>query len=357
MDYCNTSGILMTLYVIKTVLTILFIVVPIIIVINAIIRLAHAITGSNPEEDIKKNTTQLFKNIVAALLIFLCPSFITYVLGLVEHGENAMNYCMQEATIERIRELKAKEEEARQEEAANQAKDNQSQVKDKKESEKAEQEEISKFREKQNKVGEPGMNSYTSSEGLQYWEFLPDNPKSGMALIIFLHGSGECGNMNSMLNVSFPKFMNEGYYKNYNAVFLAPNTAQCNWGKDASRVKALIDEKVKQYNIDTRHIIITGHSLGGNGTWNMVNQYPGFFSAAVPVSGCPNASADRYLNIPIRSYVGSAESSYQSCNAGKIEQINNQGGKAEYIVVPNATHSSVVNVYKEDELIKWMLSQ
>ena len=153
--------------------------------------------------------------------------------------------------------------------------------------------------------------------------------------------------------------MNNGSLNNYDAIFIAPNTASCSWSSDAASTKDLIDHVIKEYNIDMNHIVITGHSLGGNGTWNMIDKYPGFFSKAVPVSGCPTASKERYANIPIRSYVGASESSYyKSCNTNYIPGINNIGGNAEYILVPspNDNHGTVINVYGDSELINWMLS-
>ena len=355
MDYCNTSNILQSIYVFKVVLNILFIIVPIIMIINATIRTVHIVTGTSNEEEIKKNITILIKNIIAGIIIYLMPTIITSVIGLAD--SSSLNYCLERATLENIKELKLQEEQEQLREKQQTTQDLNQAAREREEQRQKENENVQQHRPQGIKDAKPGMSSNVSNENLEYWEFIPDNPKTNMALVIFLHGSGECGNLNSMISVSMPKFMNEGYYKNYNAVFIAPNTKNCNWGTDASKVKALIDEKVEQYSIDPKHIIITGHSLGGNGTWNMIRQYPGFFSAAVPVSGCPNASAESYLNIPIRSYVGSAEGSYQSCNSGKIQQINNAGGNAEYIIVPNTNHSTVVNIYKDSELINWMLKQ
>ena len=42
-----------------------------------------------------------------------------------------------------------------------------------------------------------------------------------------------------------------------------------------------------------------------------------------------------------------------------VNSINNSGGNAVYISEPspNSSHSSVVNIYKRDELINWMLTQ
>lgn len=201
---------------------------------------------------------------------------------------------------------------------------------------------------------------YSGTKEVKYWELVPENIGSKPALIVFLHGSGECGNAEAMLDTGLPKFMNNGSLNNYNAIFIAPNTSVCNWTTDASITKELIDSIVNKYNVDKNHIIITGHSLGGNGTWNMIAQYPGFFSAAVPVSGCPIASNEKYVGIPIRSYVGASEKSYYfQCNQAKVNGINKLGGNVDFITVPspNDTHGTVINIYGNSELINWMLKQ
>jgi predicted peptidase len=41
----------------------------------------------------------------------------------------------------------------------------------------------------------------------------------------------------------------------------------------------------KEYKIDSTKIVITGYSLGGEGTWYMIGKYPKIFCAGVVISG------------------------------------------------------------------------
>ena len=135
MDYCNTSGILQTIYTIKIVLKILFVVIPIIIIINAIIRTAHIATNNSNAEEIKKNVNILIKNVIAGIIIFIIPSFVTHILGLADNT-NDMSYCINEATIENIKRLKQEELEALRKETLDEQKEQSSAIDERKKNEK-----------------------------------------------------------------------------------------------------------------------------------------------------------------------------------------------------------------------------
>lgn len=374
MEICSNPNVLQLIYFIKIVIRIMVIILPAIIIIKSFIDTYKAIASSKPEEEIKENGKKLARRIVAALIIFFIPMIVTYFTS--EYlDESEVSACFTDANLDRIKELKEEQEQKRKEEAEkqkeeiNNAQQQQQQTQPQTPSQPSQQQPNSNSNSTGNTYTPgttvtptspaTGMNAktFTGSKTIKYWELVPENIGENPALIIFLHGSGECGNLNSMTNVSFPKFMKEGYMSNYNAVFLAPNSASCSWSSDSTVVKELIDDTVTRYNVNPNKIIVTGHSLGGNGAYHMVAKYPGFFSAAVPVSGCPYDNVQSYTSTPIRSYIGSQESSYRSCNVDKVTQINNAGGNVEFIEVPNASHSSVVNIYKDQEIINWMLNQ
>ena len=48
---------------------------------------------------------------------------------------------------------------------------------------------------------------------------------------------------------------------------------------------AVVDYLKDSYNIDTRRIYLTGHSMGGYGTWRTASLYPERFAAIVPICG------------------------------------------------------------------------
>lgn len=377
MELCTDPHFLQVFYILKVTFKIVLTIVPIIFMIMIFKDIFTAVVNAKPQEELTNVFSKSIKRFISAIVIYFLPSLFTFIFTDLVPVDTTMNVCFTNASVEKINEYKNMSEEERKEEAKNR----QEALKDAAEKRQEEEEKLNEIikqdREEQKNNQITGGNgtstqtgtssnpnlvlkSYSGVKNVNYWELVPGGISNKPALVVFLHGSGECGNPNSMLYTGLPKFMNNGSLNNYNAIFIAPNTASCSWSSDAASTKDLIDYVVKEYNVDTNHIIITGHSLGGNGTWNMISKYPGFFSAAVPVSGCPAGNVSDYTNIPIRSYVGASESSYyKNCNNNYVPSINSSGGNAEYILVPspNDNHGSVINVYGDSELINWMLSK
>lgn len=376
MELCSDPNFLQVFYILKIAFKIVLTIVPIIFMVFIFKDIFMAVVNAKPEDELKGVISKSIKRFIAAIIIYFLPSIFTFIFNSLLPIDSTMNICFENATIEKINEYKSMSLEERKEEIEKRKEELKNAALKREEQEQKEnetQKEAIKDRDEQEFNGGNGtstvagnssnpnliLKSYSGVKNVKYWELVPDGIGRKPALVVFLHGSGECGDANGMLRTGLPKFMNNGSLDNYNAIFIAPNTSSCSWSSDAASTKDLIDYIVKEYNIDTKHIVITGHSLGGNGTWNMLTKYPNLFSKAVSVSGCPSGSVDQYLNIPIRSYVGASESSYyKSCNNNYVPSINNKGGDAEYILVPspNDNHGSVINIYGDSELINWMLS-
>ena len=377
MEICTDPNFLQLFYILKIVLNIVLTIVPIIFMIMIFKDIFMAVVNSKPDEELKGLIPKSIKRFIAAIIVFLLPGLFSFIFTDLVPSDTELSMCVENITLDKINEYKNMSETERQEAAKKRKEELQNAADKRQDEEEKRNEVITDDREQQAQQQVTGGNgsssvtgtssnpnlvlkSYTGIKQVKYWELVPENISRKPALVVFLHGSGECGSPNSMLNTGLPKFMNNGSLDNYDAIFIAPNTASCSWSSDAASTKDLIDYVIKEYNVDMNHIIITGHSLGGIGTWNMISKYPGYFSAAVPVSGCPSGNIEQYTNIPIRSYVGASESSYyKSCNSNYVPSINNSGGKADYILVPspNDTHGAVINVYGNSELINWMLSQ
>lgn len=379
MEFCTEPNILQVFYILKLALNIIFIVVPIIFMVMIFKDIFMAVVNSKPDDELKSVLSKSIKRFIAAIIVFFLPSIFSFVFTDLVTVDASLLVCFENASLDKINEYKTMSEEERKADAAKRKEELNKAAKERNELEDKKNEQIKKEREEKEKqeaaenqangsstvTGNSNneylaLKTYSGSKTVNYWELVPPNISKKPALVVFLHGSGECGNPSGMLRTGLPKFMNNGSLNSYDAIFIAPNTSNCSWSSDATSTKELIDYVVNEYNVDRNHIIITGHSLGGNGTWDMVSRYPGFFSVAVPVSGCPNAGVEKYLDIPIRSYVGASESSYyKNCNTNYAPKINNSGGNIQYILVPspNDTHGAVINVYGDSELINWMLNQ
>lgn len=124
-------------------------------------------------------------------------------------------------------------------------------------------------------------------------------------LILFLHGAGESGTNNTLqVNGNIDNLLAEA--KRRGAFLYAPQTNN-GWGNATinGRVMEMVDAALAQYNVDPRKLYVTGLSMGGGGTWNMLDDYGDRFAAGVPICGvAPVApfSAAGMLDEPIWAF-------------------------------------------------------
>ncbi|MDZ5016705.1 prolyl oligopeptidase family serine peptidase, partial [Clostridium perfringens] len=132
---------------------------------------------------------------------------------------------------------------------------------------------------------------------LNYRMFSPD-VKDGQKypLVLFLHGAGERGSNNDLQllgNKGAVAWASpENQAKNPSFV-VAPQKlptgypTEDNWttGETYEVLMDLVKELVKDLPVDTDRIYVTGMSMGGNGTWTLIQRNPELFAAAIPVCG------------------------------------------------------------------------
>ncbi|MCF8240944.1 MAG: S9 family peptidase [Melioribacteraceae bacterium] len=116
---------------------------------------------------------------------------------------------------------------------------------------------------------------------VQYFAVNPPsdvNKVEPSALFLSLHGAG----------VEAVNQAGSYYHKNWGMVIAPTNRGPYgfNW-EDWGRLDALevYDIILKNYNIDVERIYLTGHSMGGHGTWHVGELYPDKFAAIAPSAG------------------------------------------------------------------------
>jgi len=137
---------------------------------------------------------------------------------------------------------------------------------------------------------------------LDYLLYLPkdynQNDSKKWPMIIFLHGAGERGD-----NVEFvklwgpPKIVEE---RDFPFIVLSPLCpSDKSWANLLLPVKKLLDEITIKYRVDLSRMYLTGLSMGGYGTFLMMENYPQYFAAYAPITGGGNPMAvTRYAHVP-----------------------------------------------------------
>ena len=199
-------------------------------------------------------------------------------------------------------------------------------------------------------------------------------------LVLFLHGASGSGvdnekqleqaNMFGSLVWALPE--NQGRFP---AFIVAPQS-NINWpaariepgkrpvlipglGLGSQLALAVVEQLISEFPIDPARIYVTGHSMGGAGTFNLIAYRPGFFAAAVPVCGLPDFSmAAAMAQTPIWNFHGDKDDIEPVATSRRIiEEIRKTGGKPRYTEYPGVEHNSFLWAYTEPGLLQWMFAQ
>lgn len=209
---------------------------------------------------------------------------------------------------------------------------------------------------------------YDSSEYgdyLEYYLHIPENAQPGMPFIIFLHGDGEVGNLEGLSCYGLMAAAKEIYGENYPFIAITPCTRTISWVKDSihGTLTELIEDVIGSCMADREKIIITGHSRGAIGTWNLISLYGDYFSAAVPIS-CD--CGDRIINyasaaqVPLWAFVGSEgdlDQKYVRSMGYMCDQVTAAGGSAQFTILWGDYHNDTCKNAFTPELFQWMLEQ
>lgn len=194
-------------------------------------------------------------------------------------------------------------------------------------------------------------------------------------LVIYLHGSGGKGNDNERplknLHASFTDSLQRENYPCYVLVPQCP--AKDSWtsfpgfpNSLASKptvatlqVLELIHTLIRSYNIDSNRIYVTGFSMGGEGTFDIISRDPDLFACAVPLASVADtAKATEIKDIPLWVFHGGEDNVNEAkYSRMMIDAIKRKGGNPIYTELPGLKHNILNEVYGNDEVWKWMFEQ
>ena len=149
---------------------------------------------------------------------------------------------------------------------------------------------------------------------LPYRLFIPENysPSQKYPLVLVLHGDGarDTNNTAQMDGTAtvWAEPVNQAEYPCFVVVPLCPVNEVWSDAPIAGAVIDIVDSLIREFTIDTNRLYITGHSMGGFGTWDMITLFPNRFAAAIPMSGGGHpALVSRIANTPIWDFHGALD--------------------------------------------------
>ncbi|MGE0814581.1 MAG: prolyl oligopeptidase family serine peptidase [Vicinamibacterales bacterium] len=115
-------------------------------------------------------------------------------------------------------------------------------------------------------------------------------PESGYPLIVGLHfGTSQEPGLSPYFGLGFVGQLVFPALESLNAVIVAPDAPEFSWAHPDSEaaVVAVVAAVKKDHPIDEGKTLVTGFSMGGQGTWFFAATHPELFRAAIPMSGHP----------------------------------------------------------------------
>jgi predicted peptidase len=209
------------------------------------------------------------------------------------------------------------------------------------------------------------------------------DPTTPRPLILFLHGAGEVGSDNlEQINLNIDNLLAGA--KQRGAFLYAPQTGT-NWALSfyTNLVNTMLLRAVSEQNVDADRLYVTGLSMGGGGTWNMLNRYPELFAAGVPICGVApagdfvasnlvdqavwafHARDDNVVNAQhsrnrINAILSAGNASlpvYPSFQDGTTTlEFASESLDVRYTEWPTGGHDVWHRVYSSDEMYDWMFA-
>lgn len=209
---------------------------------------------------------------------------------------------------------------------------------------------------------------YKNAEGqqLNYRLMLPkgyqaESGTTAYPLVLFLHGAGERGGDNAkQLKHGAGEFASEANRQQYPCFVVAP---QCPEGKFWTPFDPLLCELLaslqKEFRVDSKRLYITGLSMGGFGTWQMITRSPELFAAAAPICGGGDEKlAEKIVKLPIWVFHGDQDAVVKPEASRKmVAALEKAGGKPKYTEYPGVGHDSWTKTYANPEFMAWLFQQ
>jgi len=215
---------------------------------------------------------------------------------------------------------------------------------------------------------------------LPYRIFVPRgcSGENRCGLLLFLHGAGERGSDNqAQLGNRALAWTQPAVQEPHPTIVVYPQCpagtkwVDAPWDKGSYRLAStpisgpmravieLLASLEQQLLVDEGRRLVTGISMGGYGTWDIISRAPRMFAAAMPLCGGGDpALAPSLRDLPIWAFHGDRDPAVPVAGTREmIEALRAAGGSPRYTEYRGAGHDIWERAYQEGEALHWLLSQ
>lgn len=198
-------------------------------------------------------------------------------------------------------------------------------------------------------------------EAVSYWLFLPTDESAktdaGFPLLLFLHGAGERGdNPDTVKTHGPPKLVETEKGKTWPFITVSPQCPdKMHWSPQ--QLLLLLDDIEARYPVDKSRIYVTGLSMGGFGTYMLIDLAGDRFAAAMPLcGGYDPAKAEKMTKTPIWAFHGDADGAVPiELDRAILKAIEDAGGQVKFTVYPGVGHDCWTQTYNDPAVYQWLL--
>lgn len=215
-------------------------------------------------------------------------------------------------------------------------------------------------------------------ERLNYRLYSPDlEPNASYPLILFLHGAGERGEDNTAQLAYGVADILSYIRANEPAFLLAPQCpSEMRWANIRGRLTRqpslpefpsqslkltleLLETFIENNPVNPDRSYLTGLSMGGFGTWDLLMRRPNLFAAAIPICGGGDAAKAALIrHIPQWIFHGSADPIIAPEHSRRmVKALKKAGSKPKYTEYEGVDHNSWDRTYANARVLRWLFAQ
>lgn len=194
---------------------------------------------------------------------------------------------------------------------------------------------------------------------LNYLRFEPadfsENKK--YPLIIHFHGAGSRGdNVGILKNQSIMQYANDT--KDFPFVMFLPQCSADTWFDLFEQLKAFVKTVVKLPYVDKNKVFLSGVSMGGYASWQMLMSEPDIFRKAVICCGGGMYWNVARIKTPVWAFHGTDDPIVFFEESEKmVNAVNRMGGNAKLTEYKGIGHNCWEKTYSNPEIYKWLLAE
>ncbi len=183
--------------------------------------------------------------------------------------------------------------------------------------------------------------------------------KNNLPLLVCLHGAGERGHDHEKLFVhGVAKYIRNGKITVPGIIVCPQCPNEYVWVNLTAMLKDFITAIADEYKANKSRISITGLSMGGYGTWEMLMFAPDMFYKAAPICGGGTPWRASSIKAKVWAFHGDEDTVVPPKNSYEmVDAMINAGLSPKFTVFHGVTHDSWEPAYEDTRVIEWLFEE